>query len=312
MSLTNCRFYENKFPEVDDLIMVNVREIAEMGAYVKLLEYDNIDGMILLSELSRRRIRSIQKIIRVGRNEVVLVMRVDAEKGYIDLSKRRVSPEDVARCEEKYNKSKNVHSILRHVAEKHRVPLETLYETIGWPLYRKYGHAYDAFKLAITNPSQVFEGLNPPSQEVLDDLLEYISRRLTPQPTKVRSDIEVTCFSYEGIDAVKTALKAAEDLNSEKNPVKVRLVSPPLYVLTSQCLDKQQGLETLQKALDAIEDSISKAGGNMVVKMAPRAVTATDDAELAALMEQKELENQEVSGDDDSDAEVNDDDDDDA
>ena len=52
-----------------------------MGAYVKLLEYDTIDGMILLSELSRRRIRSIQKLIRVGRNEVVVVLRVDKEKG---------------------------------------------------------------------------------------------------------------------------------------------------------------------------------------------------------------------------------------
>jgi translation initiation factor 2 subunit 1 len=58
-----------------------VFQIAEMGAYVKLLEYDNIDGMILLSELSRRRIRSIQKLIRVGRNEVVVVLRVDKEKG---------------------------------------------------------------------------------------------------------------------------------------------------------------------------------------------------------------------------------------
>lgn len=57
------------------------QQIAEMGAYVKLLEYDNIDGMILLSELSRRRIRSIQKLIRVGRNEVVVVLRVDKEKG---------------------------------------------------------------------------------------------------------------------------------------------------------------------------------------------------------------------------------------
>jgi translation initiation factor 2 subunit 1 len=54
-----------------------------MGAYVKLLEYDNIDGMILLSELSRRRIRSIQKLIRIGRNEVVVVLRVDKEKGEI-------------------------------------------------------------------------------------------------------------------------------------------------------------------------------------------------------------------------------------
>jgi translation initiation factor 2 subunit 1 len=38
---------------------------------------------------------------------------------------------------------------LRHVAEKNDVPLKHLYETIGWPLYRKFGHAYDAFKVAI-------------------------------------------------------------------------------------------------------------------------------------------------------------------
>jgi ribosomal protein S1 len=63
-----------------------------MGAYVALLEYNGIEGMILLSELSRRRIRSISKLIKVGRQEPVMVLRVDKEKGYIDLSKRRVSP----------------------------------------------------------------------------------------------------------------------------------------------------------------------------------------------------------------------------
>lgn len=91
--------------------MVNVTEIGEMGAYVTLLEYDNIEvneliltdrlgkwmdfihmsrniclsclsqGMILLSELSRRRIRSIKKLCRVNRTEVVMVLRVDKEKG---------------------------------------------------------------------------------------------------------------------------------------------------------------------------------------------------------------------------------------
>ena len=77
----SCRFYEHKYPEVDDVVMVNVRNIAEMGAYVNLLEYNNIEGMILLSELSRRRIRSINKLIRVGKNECVVVIRVDKEKG---------------------------------------------------------------------------------------------------------------------------------------------------------------------------------------------------------------------------------------
>ena len=41
--------YEQKFPEIDVMMMVNVRSIAEMGAYVHLLEYNNIEGMILLS-----------------------------------------------------------------------------------------------------------------------------------------------------------------------------------------------------------------------------------------------------------------------
>ena len=77
----SCRMYGNRYPEVDDLVMVNVRQIAEMGAYVNLLEYNNVEGMVLLSELSRRRIRSVQKLIRVGRNEVVVVLRVDKEKG---------------------------------------------------------------------------------------------------------------------------------------------------------------------------------------------------------------------------------------
>lgn len=39
---------------------------------------------------------------------------------------------------------------MRHVAEKTKMPMETLYQEIGWPLNKKYGHAVDAFKLSIT------------------------------------------------------------------------------------------------------------------------------------------------------------------
>lgn len=296
-----------------------------MGAYVKLLEYDDIDGMILLSELSRRRIRSIQKLIRVGRNEVVVVLRVDKDKGYIDLSKRRVSPEDILKCEERYNKSKLVHSILRHVSEKTTVPIHDLYSAVGWPLNKRYGHAVDAFKLSITNP-EVWSDIVFPNDASRDELKSYIGRRLTPQPTKVRADVEVTCFGYDGIDAVKDALRAAEraansgitngapKANGDKDdthllpaalveaPVKVKLVSPPLYVLTAQCLDKNVGLAALHTAIAEIERNIKAAAGNCVVRMAPKAVTESDDAELAALMEKRERENAEISGDEDGSA----------
>lgn len=119
-----CRMYEAKYPEVDMAVMIQVKNIADMGAYVSLLEYNNIEGMILFSELSRRRIRSVSSLIKVGRIEPVMVLRVDKEKGYIDLSKRRVSEEDIQACEERYNKSKLVHSIMRHVAETMSIDLE--------------------------------------------------------------------------------------------------------------------------------------------------------------------------------------------
>jgi translation initiation factor 2 subunit 1 len=253
-------------------------------------------------------------LIRVGRNEVVVVLRVDKEKGYIDLSKRRVSPEDIVKCEERYNKSKMAHSILRHVAEKTLTPIETLYQTIGWPLNRKYGHSLDAFKLSITyvnaaalpwrhiadlprNPN-VWEGIEFPSDPVAEEIKSYIGKRLTPQPIKCRADVEVTCFGYEGIEAIKTALRTAEARNTASTQVKVRLVSPPLYVLQNTALeDKGAGIARLEEAIVDIRKSIESAGGNLVVKMEPKAVTESDDAELQALMEKRERENAEVSGD---------------
>lgn len=310
-----CRFYEQKFPEVDDVVMVNVRSIAEMGAYVTLSEYNNIEGMILLSELSRRRIRSIQKLIRVGRSECVVVLRVDKEKGYIDLSKRRVSAEEAKKCEEKFNKGKQVNSILRHVAEITKADIEQLYQNSAWKLDKKFGgpaKSYDALRLAITENPGIFDEIEL-EESLKDTLIDNIRRRLTPQPVKIRSDVEVACYAYEGINAVKDALRAGLAVSEEDLQVKINLIAPPLYVVTTVSLDKEKGVEILQKALDAIKAVITEKKGSMNVKMEPRAVTATDERELASMMEKYEKENTEVAGDDaeddGGDAQAQDDDD---
>jgi len=279
--------------------MVNVRNIADMGAYVSLLEYNNIEGMILLSELSRRRIRSIHKLIRVNRNEVVMVLRVDKEKGYIDLSKRRVSPEDVQACEERFNKAKAVHGVLRHLADRRKYYLEHLYTKIGWPLYKKYGHAFDAFKMAISeekNAGDPFAELDIP-QDLKDELKTYILRRLAPQPIKIRSDIEVSCFTNEGIDAIRDALFAGMALGTDQNPVKIKLIAPPIYVLSTTTLEKDIGIGLLNKAIEVIKDRITAKGGKIDVKMAPKAVSVKEETELQEMMERFALENEEVDGD---------------
>lgn len=295
MPLT-CRFYANKFPEVDDVVMVNVRSIAEMGAYVTLLEYNNIEGMILLSELSRRRIRSINKLIRVGRNECVVVLRVDKEKGYIDLSKRRVSPEEAKKCEEKFNKAKQVNGILRHVAEVSKMDFEELYTKTAWALEKEMGgpaKSYDAFKLAITDKPDVFDNLEI-TEEVKKCLLANVERRLTPQPIKIRADVEVACYAYEGIDAIKAALRAGIAKSTEALPIKITLIAPPLYVVTTVSLDKDAGVAKLTEALDEIQRVITEKQGSMKIKMEPRAVSDLEDHELAQMMQQYEQENAEV------------------
>lgn len=33
-----CRYYPQEWPAIEELVVVNVREIADMGAYVTLLE----------------------------------------------------------------------------------------------------------------------------------------------------------------------------------------------------------------------------------------------------------------------------------
>lgn len=136
-----------------------------------------------------------------------------------------------------------------------------------------------------------------PSQAVKSELFDYIGKKLTPHPSKIRSDIEVTCFGYDGIDAVKDALRTAEESNTEDAQIRVKLVAPPLYVLTSQVLDKKLGIKMLEDAISRINARISQNHGRCIVKMEPKAVTEHDDAALKELMEKRERENMQVGGD---------------
>ncbi|CAB1331206.1 unnamed protein product [Coregonus sp. 'balchen'] len=291
MPSLSCRFYQHRFPEVEDVVMVNVRSIAEMGAYVSLLEYNNIEGMILLSELSRRRIRSINKLIRIGRNECVVVIRVDKEKGYIDLSKRRVSPEEAI-------------NILRHVAEVLEYTkdeqLDSLFTRTAWVFDEKYKRpgygAYDVFKQAVADPS-VLDCLDL-TEEEKSVLIDNINRRLTPQAVKIRADIEVACYGYEGIDAVKEALRAGLGCSTDAMPIKINLIAPPRYVMTTTTMERTEGLSVLNQAMAAIKEKIEEKRGVFNIQMEAKVVTDIDETELARQLEQLERENAEVDGDD--------------
>lgn len=202
---------------------------------------------------------------------------------------------------------------MRHVAETCAVDLEELYKQIGWPLYKLYGHAHDAFRSMITDAEAdaVFKRLQDDvhggkpipilTPDVKDGILKNARRRLTPQPIKIRADVELTCFNYDGVEHIKTAMRAAQGCSTEDNEVKMKLVAPPLYVLTTQTLDKAVGIDVLTKATEACKQSIESNKGQLRIKEAARAVSEREEKALMEELLAAEAANKEVAGDSDTD-----------
>lgn len=70
----------------------------------------------------------------------------------------------------------------------------------------------------------------------------------------------MTCFTYEGIDAIKLALAEGEAKSSADAAVKIKLIAPPMYVMTSMTLDKDVGIDRLNQAIEAITVAIKAKG----------------------------------------------------
>ena len=72
-----------------------------------------------------------------------------------------------------------------------------------------------------------------------------LSLSLCPLATQCRADIEVTCFTYEGIDAIRDALLTGCEAGTNECPIRIKLIAPPMYVMTTMTLDKDLGVAAL-------------------------------------------------------------------
>jgi len=277
-------FYENRVPEVDELVMARVNSIDEMGVLCSLLEYNNLEGFLPLSELSRKRMRSVLRHVRVGQKQVLQVIRVDTERGYTDLSKKYVEELERNKGTEKYNIGKTVHGIVKHLAETKHKEVEEIYKLMIWPLYKKYNHPYDAFKLLATvsdTVPDIYEGLGleiPP--DYVDTLVKVVKHQLAVQPVKIGAEIDVTSF-VGGIDDIKRALKAGLASVSKLGDfdVKIQLVSSPTFLIFTTTTDEAGGTAAIESVTNVIKEEITKVGGNFVCAKPPHVIGApTKDA----------------------------------
>ena len=83
--------------------------------------------------------------------------------------------------------------------------------------------------------------------------------------------------------------------------MRIKLLAPPLYVLTTQTVDRKQGIEMLSKATEAVKASIESNKGKLVVREGARAVSERDEKLLKEQMSRLENQNREIEGDSDQD-----------
>ena len=113
------RMYRNERPSIGDIVICKVVQVLDIGSYVELLEYNNIQGMIGVTEYSKQRIRSIAKFMNVDKIIAAEVIRTDER--YIDLSKKSVESEESKLAFSNYEKNKKVQLVCRKIA------------TLAWP-----------------------------------------------------------------------------------------------------------------------------------------------------------------------------------
>lgn len=97
------KFYKNVYPNIDDIVICKINRIDNELIYVNLLEYNNIEGIVELKNASTRRKKKVKCTLKINRKYPLLVINIDKEKCYIDLSNKYLSDEDKDNSLKKYN-----------------------------------------------------------------------------------------------------------------------------------------------------------------------------------------------------------------
>lgn len=250
MAMSTRQIYKNKYPSVGEIVIGKNKQVTDLGVYLELLEYE-CDGLIVIGELSKKRIKNIQKSVKIGKLEVCSVLRVDIEKGYIDLSRKNITLSDFESCYDKYLKNKKADNVMISTAKKFKKKPIELYEEFGWEMSEKYGNIYN-FLVALKNDRSIFES------EYTDTLVKFVETKFKPPILKIKAFIDITCPTENGIDSIKNSLENALSICKD---IKINLVRHPTFALTLFSDNKDEAIKILNEACSTIKNSIIKYNG---------------------------------------------------
>jgi len=150
-------YKKSGFPGIKDIVLCKVKKILPHSVFVELVEYENKEGMIHISELSNRWTRNINEIVTLNSIIVCRVEKIDQLKGYIDLSKKRVtSGEEKAKKDEMQNEI-HIEKIIEHALKKNSMTLKEFYEKQGYKLIEEYGSLHNFYEYYLEDPKTLNE-----------------------------------------------------------------------------------------------------------------------------------------------------------
>lgn len=248
------RFYKDKVPEVDDIVICTVKDIIEESIYVNLVEY-NIDGMVQLSNASSRRKRRSVCLLKKDKQYPLLVIAVDKEKGYVDLSTRFLSDDDKNNANNKFIKYGKVLKIFnRFMNSKFNNFTEDEYfdfalKTI-WTI--KKDECYDKLINYYYNNCELDLNLNDDDKDLFKESIKHFCGDF-----KIRSELKFLLRNpfFGGVNMIKDKL---EDISNNFD-VNVKIDNVPNYKILIESdnkSDNENKLEKISKYLNKSKDRI--------------------------------------------------------
>ncbi len=249
-----------QYPEVGDLVVASVTRVVDYGAYVKLDEYDGVEGLIHISEIASTYVKNIRVHVREGQKLVLKVLRVSPQRAQVDLSLRRVTGREKSEKMLEWKKVKKADSIVKGAAEKLKVAEEEV-SKVKSVIYEKFDNPFDAFEEATDEGEEIFTKLGI-SDDWAKALTEVARSKIRLEKAKVTGTVELTCSKTEGVEAVRQALRGAKKVKKSRGTtIKIYTVGSPRYRLEVRSKEITDAQATLNLAIDEALKGIKSLGG---------------------------------------------------
>jgi translation initiation factor 2 subunit 1 len=245
-----------KFPELNELVLFKISSIDEIAVYGNLVEYKNISAMMIFAEVSARRIKSIYQHVKEGQEIVALVTQLDIERGYINLSRKQVTPDDKDKFMVEYSNRKKVNTMLYKLSLQFNCDIANLYNKL-WILLDEYECLYIAFK-CINKDTNILNKVDI-DDDIKKELLINIEKLCVIPLQNFSGEMKLHCFHPDGVDLIKEVLKKGIDDVNKK--LSVHYLAAPLYELRTMSYDSKSAEELFANYVSIVNNYIKDKNG---------------------------------------------------